>query len=75
MKDVSHIHPVSTHPEMANDPDNIVWEDSDVNRARGAQVMTETEILPQLMVSSMPGPSMVLYLMYLIQTGLSMPID
>ena len=45
MKDVSHIYPQSTHPELANDPDNIVWEDSDVNRARGAEVMTDTEIL------------------------------
>ena len=26
-------------------PSNIMWEDSDVNRPRGAQEMTDTEIL------------------------------
>ena len=45
LKDVSHIQPQSTHPHLADDPSNIMWEDSDVNRARGAQEMTNTEIL------------------------------
>ena len=45
MKDVSHIKPQSTHPHLASDASNIMWEDSDVNRNRGAQEMTETEIL------------------------------
>ena len=44
-KDVSHKMPVSTHPHLQSDPDNVMWEDSDINRARGAQPMTETEIL------------------------------
>jgi hypothetical protein len=44
-KDVSHIYPQSTHPTIASDPDNVMWEDSTVNRARGAEVMTEAEIL------------------------------
>ena len=43
-KDLSHIYPQSTHPELANDWDNIVAEDSDINRARGAKVMTPGEI-------------------------------
>jgi len=45
LKDVSHIQPQSTHPHLANEPSNIMWEDSDVNRSRGAQEMTDTEIL------------------------------
>ena len=45
MKDVSHKMPVSTHPHLASDPDNIIWEDSDVNRARGAEPMSELEVL------------------------------
>jgi hypothetical protein len=45
LKDVSHIQPQSTHPHLADDPSNIMWEDSDVNRPRGAQEMTEIEIL------------------------------
>ena len=44
-KDVSHIYPQSTHPWLASDPDNVMWEDSSVNRSRGAEVMTEAEVL------------------------------
>jgi hypothetical protein len=44
-KDVSHIYPQSTHPWIASDPDNVIWEDSSVNRSRGAEVMTEAEVL------------------------------
>ena len=44
-KDISHKQPVSTHPELVNDPDNWVWEDSSVNRARGDEPMTELEVL------------------------------
>ena len=44
MKDLSHIYPQSTHPELADVWSNIMAEDSDVNRARGAQVMTDPEI-------------------------------
>lgn len=43
-KDLSHVFPQSTHPDLANDWDNIVPEDASVNRARGAEVMTEQEI-------------------------------
>ena len=45
MKDVSHKMPVSTHPHLQSDPDNVMWEDSDVNRARGAEPMSEVEVL------------------------------
>ena len=63
MKDVSHIYPVDTHPHLADDPRNIMWEDSSVNRARNqGQVMTETEILTaeldnQLDASIIDGPN------------------
>lgn len=42
-RDYSHIVPVSTHPHLANDPDNGMPEDPSVNRARGAEVMTVEE--------------------------------
>ena len=44
-EDVSHIKPVSTHPELVNYPDNWVWEVSSVNRARGDMEMTELDII------------------------------
>jgi len=28
---VDHVYPVSTHPEMASDPDNIEWTTREVN--------------------------------------------
>ena len=43
--DLSHVFPQSTHPWMANDWNNIVAESSDVNRARGAAIMTHDEIM------------------------------
>lgn len=43
-KDISHIQPQSLYPELANDWSNIIAEDSDVNRARGGQVMTDAEL-------------------------------
>ena len=43
-KDLSHILPKSIYPEYANDWSNIVPEDSDLNRARGAEIMTDAEI-------------------------------
>ena len=43
-KDLSHIFPQSTHPELAEVWTNIVAEDSSVNRARGAEVMTDMEV-------------------------------
>lgn len=42
--DVSHIYPQSTHPELANNLDNMILEDSSINRARGAETMTSEEI-------------------------------
>jgi hypothetical protein len=45
IKDVSHIKPQSTHPHLADEASNIIWEDSDVNRSRGAQEMTDVEVL------------------------------
>ena len=43
-KDISHICPQSTHPHLANEVTNVMPEDPSTNRARGAQVMTESEI-------------------------------
>ena len=61
-KDVSHVQPVSTHPHLATDPDNWIWEDSDINRARGAVPMTEAEVLTaeldnQIDAQIIDGPS------------------
>ena len=42
--DISHKYPQSTHPHLADDPTNIVPEDPSLNRARGAEVMTDAEI-------------------------------
>ena len=43
-KDLSHIYPQSTHPELAEVWSNIVAEDPVVNRGRGAQVMSDMEV-------------------------------
>jgi hypothetical protein len=43
-KDLSHVFPQSEYPELAQDWSNIVAEDSSINRARGARVMTELEL-------------------------------
>ena len=40
---LSHIKAVSTHPELADDPSNVIWELSSDNRARGANTMTGSE--------------------------------
>ena len=44
-RDLSHIMPKSVYPEFANDWNNIVPEDPSVNRARGAEVVTDAELL------------------------------
>ena len=44
-RDVSHDLPQSTHPELANDPSNIILEDPSANRSRGAVEMTNLEEL------------------------------
>jgi hypothetical protein len=43
-RDLSHIMPQSKYPELADLWTNIMPEDSSVNRARGAEVMTQEEI-------------------------------
>ena len=43
MMDVSHIKSVSHYPELADDPNNVIWELSSTNRARGADTMTGAE--------------------------------
>ena len=43
IRDISHILPQSTHPELTNDPLNMILEDPSVNRARGADPMSELE--------------------------------
>ena len=42
--DLSHIKPVSKYPELADNLDNVVWEDSRINRGRGDRIMTIKEI-------------------------------
>lgn len=42
-RDYSHILATSTHPHLADDPDNAMPEDASTNRARGAEEMTELE--------------------------------
>lgn len=44
-KDLSHIFPQSTHPELAEVWGNIVPEDIGPNRARGAVVMSNGEVI------------------------------
>ena len=44
-KDLSHMFPQSTHPELANVWSTIMPEDPSLNRSRGAEVMTDEEIL------------------------------
>ena len=44
LKDLSHIYPQSTHPELAEVWGNIIAEDYEVNRARRDKIMTDTEI-------------------------------
>ena len=44
-RDLSHDLPQSTHPELANDPTNIILEDPSANRSRGAVEMTDFEEL------------------------------
>ena len=43
-KDLSHILPQSTHPELADDPGNIFLEDPGPNRSAGARPRTAAEI-------------------------------
>jgi len=45
LRDLSHDLPQSTHPELANDPSNIMFEDPSANRSRGAVEMTDYEEL------------------------------
>ena len=42
-KDASHVHSVHGSPHLASDVGNILWENSGVNRARGALDMTGWE--------------------------------
>ncbi len=43
-KDISHVMPKSQYPELESDINNIILEDSSINRSRGAEIMTENEI-------------------------------
>jgi len=42
-KDISHVIPVSTHPELAGIPANVFPEDPSVNRARQDEIVTPLE--------------------------------
>ena len=44
-KDASHVRSVQNAPEMMNVNGNFVWEDSVINRARGAENMTGAELI------------------------------
>ena len=44
-RDLSHVFPQSTHAWMANDWDNIIPESPSDNRARGADIMSNDELL------------------------------
>ena len=43
-RDLSHIYPQSTHPELADDWNNIIPENASINRARGNEIMNPIEI-------------------------------
>ena len=42
-KDASHIESVSNAPNLASHPGNLIWEDSALNRSRGAENVTGWE--------------------------------
>ena len=42
-KDASHIESVSNAPNLASRPSNLIWEDSALNRSRGAEDMSGWE--------------------------------
>ena len=44
-KEASHIDSVKNAPQSARDSDNLVWEDSGINRTRGSKDMTGMEKL------------------------------
>ena len=44
-RDLSHVFPQSTHAWLANDWDNIIPESPAVNRARGADIMSDVDII------------------------------
>ena len=43
MMDTSHVKPQETYPELADDPNNVIWEPLGDNRARGMSEMTGEE--------------------------------
>ena len=45
MRDLSHDLSQHTHPELANEASNIMFEDPSVNRSRGPEQMTDYEEL------------------------------
>ena len=44
-RDLSHVFPQSTHAWLADDWGNIIPESPSINRARGADIMTDIEII------------------------------
>ncbi len=54
-KDLSHIYPQSVYPELANVWTNIVAEDSSVNRARGAEIMSDADVHVAYMDNELDG--------------------
>ncbi len=68
-RDVSHIMPRSTHPHMAGNPGNVVWERSYLNRARGPRPMTRSEVFRARADHSIGGRAHSGYLSWLQGAG------
>ena len=68
-RDVSHIMPRSTHPHMAGNPENVVWERSYLNRARGVRPMTGSEVRRARADYSVGGRAPNGYLSWLQRAG------
>lgn len=68
-RDLSHIMPRSTHPHMAGNPANVVWERSYLNRARGPRQMTPSEVLMARADHSIGGRAHNGYLSWLQRAG------
>ena len=43
-KDISHIYPKSVYPELEGNINNVFFEDSLINRQRGAEIVTPSEL-------------------------------
>ena len=58
-KDASHKISVQNAPELAKSNDNIVWENSSINRARGSEDMTGMEVFKAHATNAFDASSIV----------------